>query len=444
MPFGMEHQSWNDRWKTSRELLNRSRQALAGGVSSPFRGKSPVPLFFKEGWGCRLKDVDENVYIDYALGWGPNILGYRHPGIVDAMKKVVEGPHTYGAQHQLEYRVAERLQSIVPCAQRVAFTSSGSEAVQLALRLARAFTRREKILKFEGHYHGWMDSTLLSYKPALQEAGPFSSPNAVLGSRGQVRNAAENVRVVPWNQVDLAQQALEREGSSIAAVILEPVLCNGGCLLPLPGYLQSLKNLCEKHGALLIFDEIITGFRLALRGAQSHYAVTPDLATFGKAIGGGLPLSLVAGRQEVMELMFGGGVVFGGTFNGNPVSLAAAEATLEVLSQNNGAPLVQANQAGQALMDGITELGHRHGLPLLTTGFGTAFAIHFTNRTQLIDYRDTLDDNRELLVRFLLEALAEGIHLLPDGRFYTSIVHSGEDIVQTLNAFDRALKRLAG
>ena len=439
----MEHQSCNDRWKTSRELLNRSRQSLAGGVSSPFRGKSPVPLFFKDGWGCRLKDVDDNIYIDYALGWGPNILGYGHPKIVEAMRKIVDSPHTYGAQHQLEYRVAERLQSIVPCAQRVAFTSSGSEAVQLALRLARAFTGRERILKFEGHYHGWMDSTLLSYKPALQEAGPFSSPNPVLGSRGQVRNAVENVCVVPWNRVDLAQETLEREGSTIAAVVLEPVLCNSGCLLPLPGYLQGLKDLCEKQGALLIFDEIITGFRLALRGAQSHYAVTPDLATFGKAIGGGLPLSVVAGRQEVMELMFGGGVAFGGTFNGNPVSLAAAEATLEVLSQDNGAPVAQANRAGQALMDGITELGHRHGLPLLISGFGAAFAVHFTNREQLTDYRDTLDDNRELLSRFLLEALAEGIHILPDGRFYTSIVHSEDDIAQTLGAFENAFKRLA-
>jgi len=215
MPFEMEQQSWNDRWKTSRELLNRSRQALAGAVSSPFRGKSPVPLFFKDGWGCRLKDVDDNVYIDFALGWGPNILGYRHPRVVEAMRKIADSPHTYGAQHQLEYRVAERLQSIVPCAQRVAFTSSGSEAVQLALRLARAFTRREKILKFEGHYHGWMDSTLLSYKPALQEAGPLASPHTVLGSRGQVRNAGENVRVVSWNRVDLAQETLEREGSAM-------------------------------------------------------------------------------------------------------------------------------------------------------------------------------------------------------------------------------------
>src|SRR5262249_19430716 len=296
----------------------------------------------------------------------------------------------------------------------------------------------------EGHYHGWMDSTLLSYKPAPQEAGPLTSPHPVLGSQGQVRNAAENVRVVSWNRVDLAQEALEREGSTIAAVVLEPVLCNGGCLLPLPGYLHSLQDLCKKHGTLLMFDEIITGFRLALGGAQQHYGVTPDLATFGKAVGGGLPLSVVAGRQEVMELMCGGGVAFGGTFNGNPVSLAAADATLEVLCHNNGAPLARANLAGQTLKEGITGLGHKHDVRLLTTGFGTAFAVHFTNRPQLTDYRDTLDDNRELLARFLLEALAEGIHLLPDGRFYTSIVHSDEDIVQTLNAFDRAFKRLAG
>ena len=439
----MEHQARKDRWKTSRELLNRSRQSLAGGVSSPFRVKSPVPLFFKDGWGCRLKDVDGNVYIDYALGWGPNILGYQHPRIVEAMRKIVDSPHTYGAQHQLEYRVAERLQGIAPCAERVAFTSSGSEAVQLALRLARAFTAREQILKLEGHYHGWMDSTLLSYKPSLEQAGPLISPHAVLGSRGQVRNAVENTRIVSWNRADLVEEALDREGSKIAAVILEPVLCNGGCLLPVPGYLQSLRTLCDKHGTLLIFDEIITGFRLALGGAQGHYDVTPDLATFGKAVGGGLPLSVVAGRQDVMESMYSGGVVFGGTFNGNPVSLAAADATLEVLSHDNGEPLVQANRSGHRLMEGICALGREYDLHLLTTGFGTAFALHFTSRTQLTDYRDTLDDDKNLLSQFLLEALAEGIYLLPDGRFYTSIVHSDEDIAQTLQAFDRVFKRLA-
>lgn len=438
----MKDQFRNNRWKTSKALLERSRQSLAGGVSSPFRAKSPTPLFFKDGWGCRLQDVDDNVYIDYALGWGPNILGYRHPRIVEALKKVVDGPHTYGAQHELEYRVAERIQNLVPCAERVALTSSGSEAVQLALRLARAFTNREVVVKLEGHYHGWMDSTLLSYKPSTKEAGPANHPRVVPGSRGQVQNARENVRVRPWNRIDLLKEAFETEGSTIAAVILEPVLCNGGCILPLPGYLQSIKDLCQKHGALLIFDEVITGFRMAPGGAQAVYGVKPDLATLGKALGGGLPLSAVAGRQQIMELMFGGGVAFGGTFNGNPVSLAAAEATLEELCRDNGVLLAQANRVGQALMEGICRLSQECGVPLLTTGFGTAFALHFTSRTQLTEYRDILEDDGDLLAQFLLEALTEGIYLLPDGRMYVSTAHSEEDTKQTLEAFLRVLRKL--
>jgi glutamate-1-semialdehyde 2,1-aminomutase len=401
-----------------------------------------VPLFFKDGYGCRLQDVDNNEYIDYTLAWGPNILGYRHPKIVDAVQKIAEGPHTYGAQHELEYQVAEKIQEIVPCAERVAFTSSGSEAVQLALRLARAFTSRNLILKLEGHYHGWMDSILLSYHPGPNEAGPSKRPCVAPGSRGQVPNAADNMRVEPWNRIDLLEEAFRLEGSSIAAVIMEPVLCNSGCILPLEGYLAGVKNLCKQYGALLIFDEIITGFRMATGGAQQVYEVVPDLATFGKALGGGLPLSAVAGRKEILSLMFGGGVAFGGTFNGNPLSLAAAHATLQELSQDGGALLVRANRIGQGLQQRIREAAERHALPVLITGFGTAFALHHTPRAELREYRDTFEDGLEFLSRFLMSALAEGVYLLPDGRFYVSAVHSESDVEETLEKLEEVFRKV--
>jgi glutamate-1-semialdehyde 2,1-aminomutase len=422
--------------------MQRAQKSLAGGVSSPFRANSPVPLFLKGGRGCRLQDVDNNEYIDYTLGWGPNILGYCHPKIVDAIRKAAEGPHTYGAQHELEYLVAEKIQKTVPCAERVAFTSSGSEAVQLALRLARAFTNRNLILKLEGHYHGWMDSVLLSYHPGSNEAGPSSRPHVVPGSRGQVPNAADNLRIRPWNQNELLEEAFEREGLSIAAVIMEPVLCNSGCILPLPGYLTEVKKLCQRYGALLIFDEIITGFRIAAGGAQAVYDVLPDLATFGKALGGGLPLSAVAGRKEILNLMFGGGVAFGGTFNGNVLSLAAADATLEELSGDSGALLVRANRIGQGLMQGIRKAAERYAVPVLITGFGTAFCLHHTSRAELTEYRDTFEDSRELLSQFLLLALAEGVYLLPDGRFYVSAVHSESDVKETLGKLEHVFRKL--
>jgi glutamate-1-semialdehyde 2,1-aminomutase len=422
---------------TSQNLLERARQSLAGGVSSPFRASFPVPLYFEEGRGARLRDVDGNEYIDYVLAWGPMILGYGHPALVEAIRRAAERPHSLGQQHELEIRVAEKIQQLVPCAERLAFTSSGSEAVQLAMRLARAFTGRNLILKFEGHYHGWMDSALVSYHSAAGQMGRLENPNVVLGSKGQVANAAQNVVVAPWNRPEILEQVFAEHGQEIAAAIMEPVLCNSGCLLPRDGYLQTAREICGRHGALLIFDEVITGFRMGIAGAQGFYGVTPDLATFGKAVGGGLPLSVVAGRREIMEQMFGGGVSFGGTFNGNPVSLAAADAALGELAGDGGALLAQANARGRRLMEGIGAAARKRGVALTITGFGAAMSLHFTRRADLRDYRDTLDDDRERLQRVLRRALEEGLHLVPDGRLYTSAAHTDADIDETLAAFER-------
>src|SRR6476620_11081165 len=228
-----------DNWERSKALLSRAKQSLAGGVSSPFRAKAPVPLYFEDGCGPRLVDVDGNEYIDYQLAWGPMILGYKHPKLVEAMQRQAELPFSYGAQHELEISVAEKIQRMVPCAERVAFTSSGSEAVQLAQRLARAYTKRNLILKFEGHYHGWMDSALVSYHPQPGDVGPLEEPHTVRGSRGQVANSEENTIVAPWNRTDILEQLLQTHAGSVAAIMMEPVLCNSGCLMPAPGYLES-------------------------------------------------------------------------------------------------------------------------------------------------------------------------------------------------------------
>ncbi|HEV8309626.1 MAG TPA: aspartate aminotransferase family protein [Methylomirabilota bacterium] len=429
-------------WDRSRALLQRARQSLAGGVSSPIRAKAPVPLYFTGGQGPRLTDVDGHEYIDYSLAWGPMILGYAHPAHVEAVRRAAERPLSYGAQHELEIAVAERLQRIVPCAERVAFSSSGSEVVQLAHRLARASTGRPLVLKFEGHYHGWIDGALLSYHPGLEGLGPREAPHVTLGSLGQVPNAADNVVVAPWNRLDILAETFRRRPGQIAAVMMEPVLCNSGCLTPVPGYLEGVRDLCRREGALLIFDEVITGFRIALRGAQGAYGVVPDLATFGKAVGGGAPLSVVAGRRAIMEQLFTSGVAFGGTFNGNPLSLAVADATLAELERDDGASLVRANALGRTLIDGIRERARAHGLPLQVCGFGAAFALHFTTCAPLLDYRDTLDDDTELLGRFLFRALEEGLHVLPDGRFYVSTVHAEREVEATLAALDRVFARL--
>jgi glutamate-1-semialdehyde 2,1-aminomutase len=431
-----------DKWTTSRAYLERARQSLAGGVSSPFRVKAPVPLYFRNGCGARLEDVDGNQYIDYVLAWGPMILGYRHPAIVEAMRRQADLPADYGAQHELEFAVSEQIQSLLPCAELVQFTSSGSEAVQAAFRLARAFTGRNVILKFEGHYHGWMDGALISYKPSAAQVGPLEAPVVVPGSRGQVPNAVDNVAAAPWNRIEILERILDEHRGNVAAVVMEPVLCNSGCILPRSGYLEQVKALCARHGALLMLDEVITGFRMSLGGAQAHYGVIPDLATFGKAVAGGAPLSGFAGRREILMQMYEG-AAFGGSFNGNPVSLASAQATLTELSRDGGAPLKRANEFGRRLMEGIREIAARRGIALRVTGFGTALALHFTELPELIDYRDTLKDDSAKLQRFLYRALEEGLHIVPDGRMYVSAAHTETDIEETLARLDRVFGDLS-
>lgn len=430
-------------FRKSAELLERSRRSLAGGVSSPFRAKAPIPLFISDARGSRLTDVDGNEFIDYSLAWGPLILGHCHPKLVATLRERAERPHVYGAQHELEFELAELVQAVVPCAERVAFTSSGSEAVQIALRLARAATGRSLVLKFEGHYHGWMDSVLLSYKPRREELETSAFSEPILGSKGQVQNAVDNLLVIPWNDIASLHEVFQEHGSQIAAVISEPVLCNSGCIEPENGFLAQMASIAGEHGALVIFDEVITGFRIAPGGAQSYYGVTPDIATLGKAMGGGLALSAIAGRQEILELMFTGGVSFGGTFNGNPLSLAAGVTTIQELVRDGGEPLRTANRTGEKLMEGIRQAGHRYKLPLLVNGFGAAFAVHFNLLPELKNYRDTLSDNGPLLAKFLMEGCKEGINILPDGRFYVSTVHSEKDVEETLAAIDRVCARLS-
>jgi glutamate-1-semialdehyde 2,1-aminomutase len=429
-------------WNKSREMLERAKQSLVGGVSSPFRAKCKVPLYFADAAGSRMRDVDGNEYIDYGLAWGPLILGHCHPVLTSAMEERARKPHNYGAQHEIEYLVAELMQKAAPGVERVAFTSSGSEALQCAMRLARAATGRHRILKFEGHYHGWMDSALLSYKPSSAQVGPEDSPAVVPGSRGQVPNAVENAVVARWNRLDMLEHLLAAHSSEIAAVLMEPVLCNSGCLMPLPGYLEAVRDLCTRHGVLLIFDEVITGFRIDLGGAQAHFGVMADIVTYGKALAGGLPMSAIAGRADIMEQMLSG-TAFGGTFNGNPISTGAALATLTELAKDDGELLRHANRMGSQLMTGLCETARKHSVPAVVTGFGTAFALHFTKRTELSEYRDTFDDDREKLDRFLSGALEEGLNLLPDGRFYVSAAHSEKDVAETLQIFDRVFDGLS-
>ncbi len=424
------------------ELYMRARRALVGGVSSSFRAAvKPEPLFVDQARGVRLVDANGDEYIDFSLAWGPLILGHRHPAIVSAVQAQLECGHMFGAQHELEIRVAERLQAAIPCADLVTYSNSGSEAVLVALRLARAFTRRPKILKFEGHYHGWTDSMLISYHPPLSKAGPPDHPIPVPGTAGQAETALSDVIVLPWNNPQLLEETLQRRASEIAAVIMEPAMCNSGMVAPVPGYLEEVRKLTEQHNVLLIFDEVITGFRLALGGAQEYYGVTPDIATYAKAVAGGFPLSVIAGRQAVMDLIAEGVVQHSGTYNGNPISLAAAEATLAQLSLPGTYETLHA--LGTVLADGARRLLEKHHLPALVQQIGPMMQILFTDQLEVRDYRAVAVCNAELSAALVQELRTQGILILPDGRWYLSTAHTQADLETALEALDASLANIS-
>jgi glutamate-1-semialdehyde 2,1-aminomutase len=424
----------------SQALYATARQSLAGGVSSDARrGVQPVPLYISHAAGSRLWDVDENEYIDYVLGQGPLILGHTYPAIIDSVKAQLDRGQVYSAQHELEVEVAATVCRLVPCAERLRFNSVGSEAVHAAWRLARAFTGREKILKFEGHYHGWFDSALYSVSPPLAAAGPVEAPVAVPGTKGQARSTAGDLVIAPWNDLEMLAAILERHGSEVAAIIMEPILCNSGCIAPQPGYLAGVQALCRQHGCLLIFDEVITGFRLGLDGAQGYWGITPDLAVFGKALAGGFPLSCLAGRAEVMDLISRGEVGHSGTFNSNPVVMAAAAATLRALEQNATTIYPRLFALGQRLMTGIRRSAAAAGVALLVEGPGPVFNIYFTDQPAVNNYRDFARCDLAAMGRLHTALLDRGVNIVGRGLWFMSAAHTEADIDETLAAVASAL-----
>ncbi len=420
--------------------FERAQRSLAGGVSTALRRSArPSPLYFKQGRGSQITDVDGNNYIDYTLAWGPLILGHSPEVVNNAVAAQLKLGHTFGAQHDLEYEVAELLKKHIPCADQVAFANSGTEIVQVALRLARGATGRTKYLKFEGHYHGWDDSVLISYRPTREQIDSSNGQPIPVGA-GQRPN--HETLAIEWNDRQMVERAFAEEGANIAAVVLEPLLCNSSCLPADPGFLQFLRDITTGHGSLLIFDEVITGFRLGLGGAQSHYGIVPDLATFAKAAGGGLPLSVLAGKAEFMSLIAEGKVVHAGTLNGNPLSLAAAKATIEELARNDGSAYKHLWANGEQLRNGMDQILRDAGLPVVLTAGGPVFHLSFAERAART-YRETLSANTALYSDFAVGLLDEGILVLPDGRWYISTAHTADDIEQTLNAVKRVVQQVA-
>lgn len=426
----------------SQKMYERSCKSLAGGVSSSVRaGKLPPPMFFEKGAGSLIYDVDGNQYIDYVLGQGPLILGHSPAPVLDAVTSALKRGQLYAGQFEMEIALSEKLQQLMPCAELVRFSNSGSEIVQAALRLARAYTKREKVIKFEGHYHGWFDNVLISVAPSLEAAGPRQSPNAVPVTAGQAKSALSDLLVLPWNDLDLFEEAVRKNGKEIAAVIMEPIMCNTGCILPKEGYLQGVQRICQEYGIVFILDEIITGFRAGLTGAQGHFGIMPDLATFGKAMAAGFPVSLLAGKREIMGMIATGEVNHSGTFNSNVMAISSSLATLAELEKPG--VYQQMTQLGQQLMAGLKDLLASAGVNAQISGLGPMFHIAFGDMQPIHDYRSFVQHNdMGQCQRFADLMLKHGVRFVPRGMWYLSTAHSQQDIDFTLGAASAALQEL--
>lgn len=419
----------------SDRLFAAACEVIPGGVNSPvraFRGVGGNPVFFARAEGAYLFDADDRCYIDYVCSWGPAILGHAHPEVIREVQEAATLGLSFGAPTEIEVEMATRVRELMPSMELVRMVSSGTEATMSAIRLARGFTRRDVLVKFEGCYHGHSDSLLV-------KAGSGALTLGVPSSAGVPDSLAVHTITLPYNDLASAQAFFAERGHEVACIIVEPVAGNMNLIPPLPGFLQGLRELCDRSGAVLIFDEVMTGFRVALGGAQALYGVTPDLTTLGKIIGGGMPVGAFGGKREIMEYIAPLGPVYqAGTLSGNPIAMRAGLMTLKLISQPGFHDQLSANT--RALCDGLEAAGRAAGVAITTHQVGGMFGFFFNDKP-VWSYADTLSCDVEHFKRFFHAMLEEGIYLAPSAfeAGFVSIAHTSADIANTVAAAERAL-----
>ena len=426
--------------ENSSKLYRQALQFIPGGVNSPvraFKGVGGNPLFFKAGEGAYLIDVDDNRYVDYVGAWGPLILGHRHPHVIEALAAQLERGIAYGASTEAEVQIAEKICQLLPSVERVRLVTSGTEATMSAIRLARGYTRRDQIVKFEGCYHGHVDGLLV-------KAGSGALTLGTPDSLGVPRAYTELTHVLPFNDIEAVHQFFDTRGDEIACVIVEPVAGNMNCVPPVPGFLEALRESCTRHGSVLIFDEVMTGFRVALGGAQAVYGVTPDLTTLGKVIGGGLPVGAFGGRQEIMELIApSGGVYQAGTLSGSPLAVAAGLAMLELVSEPGFYSKLEART--QTLLHGLGERAAAASVPFTSNCVGGMFGCFFNTEERITRFSQVMAGNLDHFQTFFHTMLDNGIYLAPSAyeAGFISAAHGDREIQLTLDAAEKAFDKIA-
>ncbi|MCU1304137.1 MAG: aspartate aminotransferase family protein [Candidatus Sulfotelmatobacter sp.] len=434
----------------SRQWFERAQKSLVEGVNSPSRGAAVYadgPVLLERGNGSHVWDIDGNEYIDFMMSFGALIQGHAHPNLVKTVSEAMaEGSH-FAAATSAEVEAAERFRGMVPSAEVVRFTNTGSEATMLALRLARAHTGRNKFLKFEGHYHGWYDPFLLnahSHQP--EQLGPVENPTRIPDSEGIPLSIFDDVVLAPWNDTAALEKVMKRHGHDLAAMITEPIMANMGCILPREGYLQRMRELTRDCGALLILDEVVTGFRYAPGGCQEYYGVQPDISTFGKALGAGFPVGAVAGPRSILERMRWSEhmVLHYGTFNGHRLTMKVIAANLDLLAAENVYQKFHA--VGNAAIAGLREVFRRRKVKAIVQGFGPMFQIYFTERDAIHDYRDYCKYvDTKLYSRFIHLLLDRGIYMTPSNGLHwiISTAHTESDVQALVEAADQACTGLS-
>lgn len=420
---------------TSSKLFEKAKKLIPGGVNSPVRAFQPYPFFTKTAKGSHIVDVDGNDYIDYCMGYGPLILGHAHPSVVEAVKGQLVNGTLYGTPTEQEVELAELVCEAVPCAEMLRLVNTGTEATMSAIRGARGYTGRKKIVKFEGCYHGAHDCVLVK---AGSGATTFGMPDSL----GVPEETTQNTLVVPYNDVESFEQVIKRERERVAAVIMEPVVGNAGVILPKNGYLKRIRELTEENGIVLIFDEVINGFRLAFGGAEEYYGVVPDMVTLGKIMGGGFPLAAFGGKREIMQMVAPVGKVYqAGTFSGNPISVVAGLATLKTIRREGDSFYHELELKRRVICAAVRDLAEDAHFPIQVNGIASMFQLFFVD-SEVYDYESAKRADKAKFMVYQRELLEKGV-FVPPSQFETcfvSSVHSEEDVEKTVEAIEECLR----